>query len=249
MTWQNSLHHPVLNQERVHIWRANLNPSSDEVTRLSTLLAADETARANKYRFPEHKRRFIVARGVLRQLLGNYLNISPKHLKFEYSERGKPYIFNSNTSKAIQFNISHSEEYALLGFTYDRSIGVDIEYLRAMPDAVKIAKRFFAPQEYELICSLDAKQQSQTFFKLWTAKEAYLKAIGTGLSGLASIKINFDSSGDRIYLSSIDNSTSVDNWSIYSCLPTPNYVGTIAIDAPVTKQQICFWNWNYCHSN
>ena len=243
MTWQNSLHHPVLSKERVHIWRANLNPSPEEVTHLSALLAADETVRANKYRFPEHRRRFIVARGILRQLLGNYLDISPKSLKFEYSDRGKPH-FGLNTGKAMQFNISHSEEYALFGFTYDRLIGVDIEYLREMPDAVKIAKRFFSPQEYELICNLDAKQQRQAFFKLWTAKEAYLKAIGTGLSGLASININLDPSCDRIYLSSNDNSASVDNWSIYSCIPTPNYVGTIAIDARVTKQQIYFWSWN-----
>ena len=245
MIWQNPLHHPVLDRERVHIWRANLDISPDEVTHLSTLLSLDETARANKYRFPEHKRRFIVARGILRQLLGNYLDISPNDLKFEYGDRGKPHVLGSNTCKALQFNISHSEEYALFGFTSDRLIGVDIEYLREMPDAVKIAKRFFSPKEYDLIRNLNAKQQCQAFFKLWTAKEAYFKAIGTGLSGyLASIDINFDSSGDRIRLSSSDNSTSVDNWSIYPCVPASNYVGTIAIDTRVVKQQIHFWSWN-----
>ena len=249
MTWQNPLHHPTLDREQVHIWRANLNLPADEVTRLSAFLSPDETARANKYRFPIHRRRFIVARGILRDLLGNYLEISPNTVKFEYGDRGKPYI-SLNACQDLQFNISHSEEYALLGFTGDRSIGVDIEYLREMPDAVKIAQRFFSPKEYDLIRNLDAKQQCQAFFKLWTAKEAYLKAIGTGLAGcLTSIDIDFDSYGDRISLSCNNNLTSVDNWSIYPCIPASSYVGTIAIDARVSKQQICFWNWNYSHSN
>ena len=244
MTWQNPLHHPNLNREQVHIWRASLDIPEEEVTRLYTLLSPDETARANKYRFPIHKRRFIVARGILRELLGNYLEINPNTVKFEYGDRGKPYI-SANTCKFLQFNISHSEEYALLGFTCDRRrIGVDLEYLREMPDAVKIAQRFFSPQEYDLIRNLDSKQQCLAFFKLWTAKEAYLKAIGTGLAGcLASIDIDFDK-GDRIHLSCNDNSTSVDNWSIYPCIPASNYVGTVAIDAPIIKQQICFWSWN-----
>lgn len=236
--WQNPLCLPSLDNDQVHIWRANLNLSNVAIQHLATFLSNDEIARANKFYFPEHKRRFIVARGILRQLLSNYLNISPKKIEFDYGDRGKPQLSKSSNN-SLQFNVSHSQEYALFGFASDRLIGVDIEYLREMPDAIKIARRFFSPPEFQLIASLDDQQQQKVFFKLWTAKEAYLKALGTGLAGsLNSIEISFED--DNLLIT--EGTAILDNWFICSYIPADNYVAAMAIDKKITKQQIRFWN-------
>ena len=191
--WQSTSDPPNLTKNEVHIWRANLDISATEIEEYVGYLSNDEIARANKFRFPELRQRFIVARGILRHLLGHYLNISPKSLIFDYGDRGKPRLAQLNDRNPLEFNLSHSQGYALYGFTQDCSIGVDLECLREMPDAVKIARRFFSPREFQFIANLNPQQQTKVFFQFWTAKEAYLKAIGTGLAGsLAAVDITLD---------------------------------------------------------
>lgn len=251
LAWQDPLLHPKLERQQVHLWRANLDLSPTEVAPLASLLSSDEISRANRFRFLDHQRHFTVARGILRQLLGNYLQIKPVDLEFRYGDRGKPSLAGSALECLLQFNVSHSQGYALYGFTRDGLIGVDIEHLREMPDAAKIAQRFFSTREFDLIASLQGQQRQNMFFKLWTAKEAYLKATGTGLAGsLADVEIFFDQGGypylKAIYgdgsSSSIVYSTEID-WSIHPCTPTAKYLGAIAIKARITPQQINYWNW------
>lgn len=243
--WQSPSYPPVLDKHKVHIWRANLDLPESKVVYLATFLSTEELYRANKFRFPEHKRRFMVARAILRQLLGNYLDTSPESVQFNYGDRGKPKILESNTPSSLQFNISHSQEYALFGFTTGNLIGVDLEYFRKMPDAAKIAQRFFSPKEFDLIKNLTPEQQSRAFLKLWTAKEAYLKAIGTGLTGsLANIEIDFNEDSSTLLFAINGNTIAQNNWSIYSCIPANNYAGAIAIKTQIDKEQICFWSWN-----
>ncbi len=242
--WQDPLQPPILANNQVHVWRANLDLPTAEINQLATLLSTDEIARANKFRFPEHKRRFIATRGILRQLLGNYLQISAKILKFEYSDRGKPRLAASISDSSLEFNVSHSQEYALYGFTHHNQIGVDLEYLRDMKDAAKIAERFFSPRESQLIASLNSEQQQRIFFKLWTAKEAYLKAIGTGLTGsLDGVDISLDQAGYPSLLAINGNITAAASWSMHHCIPAINYVASVAIKTNIIKQQINFWNW------
>ena len=242
--WQNSPDQPLLANNRVHVWRANLDLPTTEIERLAAFLSTDEIARANKFHFLEHKRRFIVARGILRQLLGNYLQISPNKIEFEYSDRGKPRLAASMGNSYIQFNVSHSLEYALYGFTNSYLIGVDLEFLREMRDATELAKRFFTNQEFQLIANLTHEEQQKAFFQLWTAKEAYLKAIGTGLSNsLTDIEITFSRAKEPKLLSVGKNIATVGNWSIYHFIPAANYVAAIIVNTQIPKRQINFWNW------
>lgn len=244
--WQNPPNKAILEYNQVHIWRANLDLPSGEINRLFGFLSPDEIARANKFHFAQHKRRFIAARGILRYLLGNYLQISANNLKFEYSDRGKPRLARYMGNSSLQFNISHSQEYALYGFVQDHAIGVDLEYLREMKDMAKIAERFFSPEESKFIASLHSEKQQRLFFKLWTAKEAFLKATGTGLAGsLDSVDIFFDQAECPSLLGIKGNSTAVDNWSMYSCIPARNYVAAMAIKAPRNKLQIDYWNHSF----
>ena len=240
--WQQSTQHPTLAKNRVHLWRTNLDLPAAEVSRLTAYLSADEIDKANKFHFDRHRSRFIVARSSLRQLLGKYLHTSPNLIKFEYGDRGKPYL-NADSNNCLEFNLSHSQDYALYGFTYNYPIGVDLEYLREMKDAAKIARRFFSPQEFQLLDCLKSEQQQQVFFKLWTAKEAYLKATGTGLAdSLTSVDIGLERA--EPYLKAIQGSVrELRHWSMYPCVPAQNYVGAIAIKAQITPEQVSYWNW------
>jgi 4'-phosphopantetheinyl transferase len=243
--WQQPAQQLILDNDQVHVWRANLNLPTTTIEELATILSSDEIARANKFRFTKDKNRFTAARSVLRQLLGNYLQISPGKLEFEYSNRGKPRLSASMPNSCLQFNVSHSHEYALYGFIYDQAIGVDIEYLREMSDAVKIAERFFSPREFKLIASYAEEEQHQVFFKFWTAKEAYLKATGTGLaSSIADVEISLDHTECPKLLAIQGNQTTAASWSMYSCIPEIDYLATIAVATPITPQQINFWDWD-----
>lgn len=243
--WQHSPQHPKLERDLVHLWRVNLNLSPTTIKELAGLLSQDEMAKANRFRFQKHKRRFVVARGVLRHLLGNYLQINPKEVKFQYGDRGKPYLTNTTDNNSLQFNISHSQEYALHGFVYNHPIGVDLEYLREMKDAAQIAQRFFSAQEFRLLDNLDSRQQQRLFFKLWTAKEACLKATGKGLAdSLESVKIDFDQTEVPCLKAIQGCSEAIKWWSMYPCIPAQNYVGAIAIKAQITQEQIKYWNWD-----
>lgn len=239
--WQTPAQPPTLTDSQVHIWRANLELSTPEIEQLTTLLSTDEIARANRFRFVQHKSKFIAARGILRQLLGNYLKVSPRSLTFTYSDRGKPQLA---TDISLQFNLSHSEKYALFGFALNHLIGVDIEHQRAMPDALKIAQRFFSAKEYKMLAAVPLEQQPKLFFQLWTAKEAYLKATGTGLSGsLSSVEICLDQC-ESPYLSTLKQDKII-NWSLYSCTPATDYSAAIAINAQISAQDVNYWHCNY----
>jgi len=244
--WNNPIDQPQLDGSQVHLWRSSLDLPITIIKQLANILSEDEIAKADRFRFPQHRRRYIAARGILRQLLGKYLQISPNNIKFKYGDRGKPSLTKSISSSSLEFNISHSQDYALYGFAYNHPIGVDIENLRTMQDAAQIAQRFFSPQEFELVNCLSGEQQQRVFFKLWTAKEAYLKAIGTGLAGsLASIDITFDNS-EIPYLKSIQgDTTAIVPWSMYPCIPALGYVGAIAIKTKITPQQIKYLNWQF----
>lgn len=246
-TWHKPSNLPILANNQAHIWRANLDLPAAEIERLTTILSPDEIVRANKFKFPRDKKRFIAARGILRELLANCLQISANKIEFSYSDRGKPHLAASMPNPSLQFNLSHSQNYALYGFTCNCRIGVDLEYMRAMNDTVKIAKRFFSGTESELISRLAANKQKRVFFQLWTAKEAYLKATGVGLAGSLNeieIEIGFTPESSVNLFSVQGNVQTAANWSMISFIPVTGYIGTVAIETPDIQQQIEFFTWN-----
>ncbi len=224
-TWQLPPENLSLLKNEVHLWRQSLNIATDEVEQLAKILAPDERERADRFRFPIHRQRFIVARATLRKILGCYLNLEPTKVQFQYSDRGKPSLIDNK----IDFNISHSQDLAIYGFTKNRKIGIDLEYLRDMPDADNLAKRFFSANEYREIAALQTIEKQQTFFKIWTAKEAYLKATGAGLIGLDDVEIvcNFQ----EVKIARIkQNSRAALNWYLSSFEIDRSYIAAIAVE-------------------
>jgi 4'-phosphopantetheinyl transferase len=240
--WQIPYNTLALAEAETHIWQAKLDLSTAKITQLTEVLAEDERMKASRFRFKEHQQRYIAARGILRKVLGFYLKISGDAIEFEYSSHGKPKISNLNAIN-LQFNVSHSQDLALYGITRDRRIGVDLEYLRDLDDADKIARRFFSPTESALVASLQGQEQRQVFFQFWTAKEAYLKAIGSGLAGgLDKVEIALKSQAIAL-LSVGETSENIANWSLDSFIPQPNYIATVATETKEKPQQIKFFIW------
>ncbi|VEP18946.1 4'-phosphopantetheinyl transferase HetI [Hyella patelloides LEGE 07179] len=217
----------IFNNNQVHLWRANLKIPTKQITELNNILSLDEKERAERFRFPQHRNRFVAARGFLRQIISGYLNIASQEIVFSYGGRGKPKLANSN----LQFNISHSQDIALYAFTNHQLIGIDVEYLRSNVECHKIAQRFFTSAESQLITSLSKEKQTQTFFHLWTVKEAYLKAIGEGLvGGLETVEIDVNQTSKLKILAISGEQAKADNWLFSSFIPHNDFIATVAIN-------------------
>ena len=172
----------ALSKDAVHVWRAALDVPETQIGVLRETLDEDELRRAERFRFPEHRRHFIVARGILRRLLARYLNEPADRIGFEYNRYGKPFLKEQGSS-LIRFNLSHSGGMALYVFSRIREVGIDIEWTRRrMGDAEQIATRFFSPREAKVLLGIPEHLRKEAFFGCWTRKEAYIKARGKGLS-------------------------------------------------------------------
>jgi 4'-phosphopantetheinyl transferase len=179
----------LITPSQVHVWQADLDRPTSAIEALAQLLAADEQQRAARFRFEPDRRKFIVARGLLRSILARYLDIPPDQIQFSYGERGKPELVNAYAKGQLRFNVSHSQEQALYAIALDRPVGIDLEYMRPI-DAAALSQRFFSPTEAAIIAPLSGAEQHRCFFKGWTQKEAYLKATGDGLGGLESLEVS-----------------------------------------------------------
>lgn len=243
--WQIPPRNLILAKDEIHIWRVHLDLPVEQIAQLSQILSEDEQARAERFRFPQHRQRFIAARGRLRQLLGAYLTLPGDRLIFEYSSRGKPSLAPSMRGANLEFNLSHSQDLAVYGFTLDRKIGIDLEYLHSATDVEGIAARFFAARESAIINNLVGEKQQQAFFQIWTAKEAYLKATGEGIAGsLAGVEIAWSDEHPLCLFSLPDNTEA--EWCLHNFKPATDYVATVAVEGLTGADKIQFWNWYGC---
>lgn len=214
----------------VHVWRMPLEQPARYVHQLLQFLSADEQTRAAKFHFERDRRRFIVARGALRIILGSYLGIDPRHLRFGYGSHGKPYLLDPCCC-AIRFNLAHSYELALYAFTREREVGVDIEYIHPMPDIEQIAESFFSVSENAALHKLPVNQRLEAFFNCWTRKEAYIKAIGDGLTQpLDQFQVSLAPGEPPQLLRVEKDSNEVSRWRIEALDPAPRYVAALAVE-------------------
>ena len=221
----------TLLENEIHLWRANLDLPSVTINKLASSLSEDERTRANCFRFEQHRQHFIAGRGILRQLVANYLQVKSDLVIFEYSSRGKPHLASALNQGNLHFNVSHSQGWALYGFNYQRIIGVDLEFIKDNIDYKQLAKRFFTSQEVELINSYPAREQKTIFFQLWTAKEAYLKAKGDGLAGsLDSIQFTLNHNQEINLVAIKQDHKQASNWLIKNFIPQDNFVATIVVE-------------------
>lgn len=234
----------ALAADEIHVWLAPLEQPVECVQQFLTTLAPDERERAARFYFEKDRRHFIVARGILRALLGGYLQVPASSLHFTYNPYGKPILDLPDRSPALSFNLSHSHEMALYAFTYGREIGADIEYMRplAFDEYLQLAQHHFSPRECATLRALPAAERKQAFFNCWTRKEAYIKARGKGLSlPLDSFDVSLAPNEPAELLASREAPYTVTDWTLRA-LTVPNEYAA-ALMAEGRSWHVRYWKW------
>ncbi len=224
LLWSSITEPCPLGANEIHVWRIGLNISAKCCARLSTFLSPDEATRADRFRFPELRSRYIAGRGALRCILGHSLGLDPQNVCFDYEANGKPVLAHPPTeSGTLSFNVSHSHGLALCAITLNRNIGVDLEYLHRTVDVDSIAERFFSLNERAALRSVPADQRRARFFRYWTCKEACIKATGLGVSQLEEFEVELRGA-DTARLKSPGR------WCLYELSPSDDYTAVVAVE-------------------
>jgi 4'-phosphopantetheinyl transferase len=163
----------------IDLWIWSSRDSGASVLDMDSVLSAEEKARASRFVYERDAKRFSTRRFRMRQILGAYLSCEPGVISFVAGEHGKPFLHPDHNSD-LQFNLSHSEDMAVLAVARELEVGVDVEWIRPVEE--RIAEKFFSPAEQRALADLPPEWVTRGFFECWTGKEAFVKARGTGLS-------------------------------------------------------------------
>ena len=175
----------------VQLWLASLAVSEDELSRLQGLLAPFELQRAERFRVAAASRRFVAARAALRLVLANATGVAPADLKFRFGEHGKPRLADGGP----HFNASDSGDVVVIALT-SVEVGVDIELPRSLARSERLARRICTERELEALRQAPEGAHDNLLLRMWTCKEAALKAIGIGLSGgVRNVEVEIPANG------------------------------------------------------
>lgn len=210
---------PTLGEREVHVWAV---PLSGSVERYQPLLSAPELARLERLRFLDHRRRFVLWHGALRSILAGYCGVDPAALAFRQGPRGKPYL----DGQRFHFNLSHSGQLAMVAVGHDE-LGVDCEKVRHLESQQDIARRHFSAAEFAALAALQPDEQLRGFYRCWTRKEAFIKAVGAGLSMPLDV---FDVSIDDRprFLGFRDSDECPERWTLADVSPHADYAAALA---------------------
>ena len=238
-----------LQPDQVDIWRIFLDASTlpavvstslstDPVKSFESILSADENQRAAKFVFPRDRNRFILSHGHVRLILARYLGCDPDQLNFSTNEYGKPEL----QGHSLEFNLSHSGDFALLAVSHHHKVGIDVERVRQDTELENLARRFFSGREYSELMAIPQDQRSAAFFRCWTLKEAYIKAQGLGLSlPLDSFDVALAPDKQPVLRATRPNPNEAPQWSLLSFEVDPEHAGAVAVKS--TNPEIKYWNW------
>ncbi len=238
--WKIPLTDLTISKDHVHVWYVSLDQSESLLQLLAQTLSDEEHKRAERFHFRKDRDHFIVARGVLRDILSHYLKREPEDLFFRYNEYGKPML--AKNSGRLSFNVSHSGDVALYAVTCGREVGIDVEQIR--PDFAEepIANRFFSPAEVAVFSDLAAPEKKEAFFSCWTRKEAFIKATGKGVSfGLDNFDVSLAPDKPAALLSIKGDMKKARGWSLKNLNIKPDYKAALAVEGHDWRLQS--WQW------
>lgn len=226
----------------VHLWLTSLDVTDRVYDVLIRGLSLDEWMRANQFVFQQDRRNFIVTRGILRDILSNYIHCQPADVCFRYETNGKPLLSLPAASSRLDFNLSHSSGLLVVAITPGKRVGVDVERIRPLPDLNLIASHSLSEYEQDMLALITGEGKRFGFFRCWTRKEAYLKALGNGLSTpLDSFDMSLSTDSPAGMLSNRLDPNEVSRWSFYTFVPLQGFVGALAIEGPLVDP--CFRQW------
>lgn len=219
------------------IWCIDLDLPAEAVACCERILDPEERARAGRFLRPRDRRRYSVSHAALRHLLSRYTGLGARDLRFEAGPQGKPDL-SPETGACLAFNLSRSGEMALVGITAATRLGVDIEQLRVVDDSAAIARSFFSPSERCGLGSVPPDRADVAFLTCWTRKEAFVKALGTGLSfPLDRFDVSLGREDARIL--GVDGDAQAGRrWDLIHLEPAEGYIGAAAVEGRATTHLI-----------
>ena len=230
-----------LGSGQVHLWCAQLDVEPGLAAQFYSCLSGDERSRADRFHFAKDQSRFVVSRGVLRELLGSYLRIAAAAVVISKDEKGKPFLPSNrepNLRARLRFNASHSESLAVFAFSEGFELGIDVESIQRTLDFEAIAESHFTDTEKAQLSQLSPDAKREAFFHGWTRKEAYLKVTGDGLRvPLQNVEVPLQATNGPILLKNRDFSIC----TVYSFLPAPGFAGAVAAEG--TGHDLRYWGW------
>lgn len=226
----------------VHVWIAFVSKAKGRLAALGGLLSEPEAAKAGRFHREEDRRRYVVAHGILRELLGGYGPWPPRELTFVHSSFGKPALDAGQWQPPLAFNLAHSGDIVLFAVAGAGRVGIDVEYRRPDIEVMEIAHSHFSAREIEVLGSLPEGERHAAFFRCWTRKEAYLKARGEGLGfPLADFTVSFRSDERPQVEWSADDAAVRDRWSMFDLGPAAGYAGAIVVDQKPVRLLVRSW--------
>jgi 4'-phosphopantetheinyl transferase len=223
----------------IHIWWANLDVQQEILELLGQTLSPDEQNRAARFHFVRDQQRFTVGRGLLRMILAGYLGYDAKQVQFVYGSHGKPALAAEWGGESYCFNLAHSASSFLLAVTCGREVGVDLEYIRPIPDSWDFAAQVFSPSELAALKATPVELQQDSFMRYWVRKEAYLKARGMGLLvSLPTVGIIPTAHGSNVMFDVEGEPDAEYSWSIRDLDTPPGFAAALAVEG-------CDWQLTY----
>jgi 4'-phosphopantetheinyl transferase len=214
-----------IRNDEVHLWATRLD-TFDNVNS-ANVLSPDDLFRANRFVFARHRLNFIRSRAFLRCVLGRYTGLVPSGIEFRFGPYGKPFLAEKDFATAVQFNLSHCDDLALIAITKRGNIGVDIESVRELETMEGLARRFLAPNEFEALAAIPKTLRSRAFFQYWTRKEAVVKTLGTGLlTPLNSFEVSLAPGHAQVIR--FESGEDAGRWSLLHLEPMSDVVGAVA---------------------
>jgi 4'-phosphopantetheinyl transferase len=226
----------------VRVWYFSLDLGPEGYAECTRTLDDKERDRARRFRFEEHRRRFVAGRGTLRMILGHYADCEPKCVRLEYGEHGKPYIAGPGAVGDLKLSVSHSGPVGAVGVARRFDLGLDLEEVRPSNDHDLVASREFSVDERNWYLGLPDERRPAAFFDLWTCKEAYLKGKGLGLNASLdrfSVSLGQDMP-PRLAWSEIDREDP-HRWRLHRLVLNPGFVACLAVDGECRAIQSARW--------
>ena len=211
------------------IWRVVLDLAEPALAVCYATLSADERVRADRFLRRNDRDRFVASHAALRYVLARALDIAPGEVSIDVEQAGKPKLAGPR-GEGLQFNLSHSGSWALIGLS-ELPIGVDVEEVRPI-EALDLARRYFAPREFSDLARVPASEQLPAFYACWTRKEAVVKAIGLGLSfGLDEFVVTVPPEPAALVMF-VREDMDASRWTLRHLDTDIGYVGAAAIAGP-----------------
>ncbi|HEX5159842.1 MAG TPA: 4'-phosphopantetheinyl transferase superfamily protein [Ktedonobacterales bacterium] len=230
-------------ENEIHIYRVFLDQPPGHVHWLTTILAPGERERAQRFHFERDRQRYVVGRASLRMLLARYVGAEPQSLEFQYGRHGKPELAAPRQASLLSFNVAHSEGIALYAVTRNHVIGADIERVRSLVHFDLMAELYFAAEERVALQGLSMPARQMAFFTCWTRKEAFMKALGLGMSiPLDSFAVSVAPTDSARLLRIAGSIEDAARWSLYALTPDSGFVATVAVQGPPTSLRL--WSWS-----